>query len=225
MPDSKIRDDDQYGQLVFLYVVAYLVLFAGVVVGIVGRMPHDGVQDLRDALSTGAPATQHAIDRTSPMYWTTGNGAWAARWEGTNNDTWLAIVAIGSTLWLVTEYWRYANSCARVFHQLHSSVAKTHVLQLRRVFMQSMLIHACTGILVWWIPAFWVIAALTIAHAWQTRRLNTTKIQVLHANELAAAAATTAATLQVLGNAQLDVHERLDQATSLLMQRVSNGSN
>lgn len=207
----------QYRQLAFMYAAAYIVLFAGICFGVVGRAPH---ATQLHAVLVATPTNE--INRTDLMYWITGNGAWSARWEGTSKDTWLAVASIVATLWMVCEYWRYAHNCDQAFDQLQTSNAKTHVLRLRRVFMQSMLIHTCTGILVWWVPTFWVIVVLTGINARQTRRLNTTKIQVLHAQELANAATVTAATLRVLDNPQVDVHERLDQVKILLMQRVTN---
>ena len=222
MAEAKKRIEPQYRQLAVTYAAAYVVLSAGVFLGILGRMPH--VHSLHTVLGV-TTTSPHELNRTDPVYWLTGNGDWSARWEGTNKDTWLAVASIVATLWMVCEYWRYAINCGHVFQQLQTSVAKSHVLQLRRVFMQSMLIHTCTGILVWWVPAFWVIVVLTVINAWQTRQLNTANIQVLHANELVAVTATTAATLQVLNDSKLDIHTRLDQAKTLLMQRVPYADN
>ena len=211
------RDEPQYRQLAVVYVVAYIILFTGVCLGIVGRMPHTHAPH---SSTFAANPAANEISRTDPVYWLTGNGAWLSRWSGTGKDTWLAIASIAATLWLLYEYWQYAQNCGNVSKQLHRGTARRHVLQLRRVFMQSMLIHACTGVLVWWVPAFWVITGLMIANAWQIRQLNTAKIHVLQSHKVATVADVTTATLAFTDTTRPDVHEKLDQAKILLMQRV-----
>ncbi len=185
-----------------------------------------------DAMAVVHAVTQHdlqlhsmePITRTSPLYWLHGDGAWASKWDCTGHDLWLAVTVILANLWMSWECWRYSRSCGAAFYQLQDSMARTHVLQLRRVFIQCMFVHFGTGVLAWWLPAYWALAGLVIMSAWQTRRLNTTKIQILHAQELANTAASAAAVLATIDNQQLAVHDRLDQARDLLMQRVPYAS-
>lgn len=218
MAESQRQAKQQYRQLAFGYVAAYVVLFIGVCFGVTGRVSHLHTTQHAPIATT---STENEICRIDPLYWITGNARWESRWEGTGKDTWLALASTVATLWLICEYWRYARSCDHTFNQLPPGIAQSHVLQLRRVFMQSILIHTCTGILVWWMPIFWVAAALTFINAWQTRQLNSTKTQLLHTHEPhTLTAAMRTATLQTTDDTQIDAHGRLDQATTLLMQRV-----
>lgn len=217
---AKQQVRQQYTQLFFVYVLVYIVLVIGLALGVIGGMPPRSSQ-LQGMHAHLVAATEFDISRNDPAYWVTGNGHWVSRWEGTSHDMWLLVSSIAVSLWLLIEYAQYHRSCGEVFHALHTSVAKTHILRLRRVFMQCMLIHMVTGILVWLVPVFWLIVVLTGLIAWQIRKLNSTKIQIRHAREITFTDETTIAALRVLNNNQLDAQARLDQARDLLIQRVT----
>lgn len=210
----------QYTQLFFVYALVYIVLVIGLALGVIGGMPPRSPQ-LQGTPAHLVVAAESDIDRDDPAYWITGGGHWVSRWEGTSHDMWLLVASIAVSLWLLIEYAQYHRSCGEVFHALHTSMAKLHILRLRRVFMQCMLIHMVTGIIVWLVPVFWLIVVLTGLIAWQIRKLNSAKIQIRHAREISFTDETTTAVLRVLTNNQLDAQARLDQTRDLLIQRVT----
>lgn len=163
------------------------------------------------------PETLH---RSSPIYWITGEGVWGTKWEYTQHDSWLAIASILANLWMGWEYYRYAASCGVMSYQLPPGLQRTHMLQLRRVFLQCVIIHAGMSVVLWWLPAYWLLTAMIAINAMQTRRLNSTKMQILclDAATSVASAETVAATTAI--TQQTAVHSRLDQARDILMQRV-----
>lgn len=216
--DMQQRTASQYRLPLFGYIVMSVVCLTACRILLGDTMAMLNLAMTGHAAHANAPT--EAITRTSPLYWITGNGAWVSRWECTNHDLWLAVVSIAANLWMGWEYWRYANSCTAAVYQLQDSIAKTHSLQLRRVFIQCVLIHAVLGVLFWWLPSYWILAALTLVNAKQARRLNATKIQVLRSQEAIHTETCDREILQALNNPQIAAQDRLDYARNLLMRRV-----
>lgn len=178
---------------------------------------------INSTTATTAAATTTIIDgdtRLSPLYWLSGNGGWRTLWECTGHDTWLAVAATISNLWLCWEYCKYAHNCNKACMILPDGALRRHTVQLRKVFLQGAALHVGVWIMLWWLSAYWVLVVMLILHARQTRQLNKIKLQLLHTQEMTYAAEVYAGVITPVSSTQPAVHDRLDQARDQLMQRV-----
>lgn len=218
--DTQQYVESQYRLPLFGYITTCAILliacriFMGDATAVLNlEVQHSTAQDLQ-------PTPADPPQRTSPIYWITGEGGWAPKWEYTNHDIWLAVVSILANLWMGWEYYRYASACGAMCYRMSDGIEKTHMLQLRRVFLQCVVIHAGMGVLLWWLPAYWLLTVLVVINAKQTRRLNTTKIQMLRAISQGSVAEGRHPAITPECTRQLATHNRLDQARDTLMQRV-----
>jgi hypothetical protein len=111
----------------------------------------------------------------SIRYWFDGNESWCNRWLCTDGDILLCIATILATLWMATEYVRYARkNHQRIQNNCHVAFVR-HITRLRNVFVQCGAIHIIGSVVSWPLPVYWVLVALTVYNAFDSRRLNTSK--------------------------------------------------
>lgn len=160
------------------------------------------------------------IDRSTFEYWITGNGYHLTRWDCTSHDTWLYIANIVSNGWMSFEYGKYAYYCHKAFKILESSHAKTHMSRLRIVFLQYMTIHLFMSVFSWFCSIYWFTVLLVLFNAYTTRKMNESKIMVLHIQEIAKDQHQKEDALHTLDDANLTLEQKLDKAKRLLLERI-----
>lgn len=160
------------------------------------------------------------IDRSTLEYWITGNGYHSTRWECTSHDTWLCVANAVSNGWMAFEYGRYAYYCHRAFKTLKNSHSKTHIAKLRTVFLQCMTIHLFMSVLSWVCSIYWLTVLLTLFNAYTARKMNESKIMILHSQEIAKIQHQKDEIIDALDDEKMTLEQKLDNAKRLLLERI-----
>lgn len=181
----------------------------------------DHVGDLK--MSTAHHHLDQPIDRWSVSYWITGDGQWAPRWDCSSHDWLLAAVTISTIIFMAWEYGVYAHKCDKMFKLLPEGASKSHVMYLRKVFLQCLSIHVVMNVVAWVVTPYYLLSLLVLYNAFQTRKLNHSKTLILHIQEIEnhnLVVANTRAALTTLDDGELTLTEKLDQAKTALLRTV-----
>lgn len=165
-----------------------------------------------------------AIDRLDWRYWLDGDGAWATRWDSVNHDWLLAVLQLAAMTWMVKEYVHYAIQCNQAVGIFNDPKTKLHVLRLKAVLIQCVMINLFTSVLAWvWTPHY-LLVCLIFYNAHQTRKLNHSKTDLLQSqqqkNDEKIRVASLAA-YDVLNCDEMPTVDRLEQARCLLMATIT----
>ena len=97
--------------------------------------------------------------RSVVWYVINGDGLWASRLQSTHYDWVLMVVTIVGTLWML---WGHVQHCGRLLQaeELATSGAqKDYLLKTHRLLVVSGVLHGLVGIVLWFAPVHYVMAA------------------------------------------------------------------
>jgi hypothetical protein len=163
----------------------------------------------------------HAQEITRDLwYWLYGGGAWQTKFHCVSGDRLLMHASILCTLWMVIEYVRFARANRYAMTLIDSETYKEYHRWLERVFVECGAIHVINGIIAYVFTPYWLVVGMTLHNAWQTRRLNASKLTLrasmaMQRNELEAFRLEKAR--EVLGD---NTHKTLRQLADELKQIV-----
>lgn len=125
---------------------------------------------------------EHSVvpDFTLWRYWWDGAGAWMNRWHCTNQDAVAAIICSSATMIMFLQYVRYAWQSHKSLSTVKESHFRSHLIDLRNVFLMCGVIHFIGSAVCWVLPVYYVIAALMILNTLQTEGLIRSK-KMVHA--------------------------------------------
>lgn len=119
------------------------------------------------------------LDRSTFRYWIDGDGAWMARWGCSGHDIVAAAFCIVSTVILFATYVLYARQNHQAVKLLQNSLFRSHVIELRNVFLLCGAIHVISSVLSWWKPLYYVTSISMLFNSWQCWTLTRSKKQIL----------------------------------------------